>query len=177
MRFNREYKYFNTRPDTTIEDIKVQYRNLAIHNHPDRGGDTAVMAAINAEFDALCKLYNGVHRASDGSTYTNPDKPDIVGPEFRALVDALLRKCDDSVRIEIVGTFVWVSGNTYGFRDVFKDLGMRYAPKKGMWYKCPFGYVRRHGEATDMDAIRDTYGVVFDSNGKQTSNRDAIASV
>lgn len=36
----------------TLENLKKKYRELALANHPDMGGDTAVMQAINAEYDA-----------------------------------------------------------------------------------------------------------------------------
>lgn len=32
--------------------LKAEYKRLALANHPDRGGDTAPMQAINAEYDA-----------------------------------------------------------------------------------------------------------------------------
>lgn len=37
----------------TLDELKKEYRRLAMANHPDRGGDTAVMQAINAEYDAV----------------------------------------------------------------------------------------------------------------------------
>ena len=44
-------KYFkNIR---TLDDLKKEFRRLAMLHHPDRGGDTATMQAINAEFEML----------------------------------------------------------------------------------------------------------------------------
>lgn len=42
-------KYFTN--CTTLEDLKKEYRRLTMLHHPDRGGDTATMQAINAEHD------------------------------------------------------------------------------------------------------------------------------
>ena len=44
-------KYFTT--CTTLDELKKEYRRLAMANHPDRGGDEATMKAINAEYDAV----------------------------------------------------------------------------------------------------------------------------
>jgi len=37
----------------SYEDLKTQYRKLALANHPDAGGDTAIMQDINKEYDQL----------------------------------------------------------------------------------------------------------------------------
>lgn len=48
-------KYFNN--IHSLRDLKNQFRTLAIANHPDKGGDTATMQEINAEFDALFAIW------------------------------------------------------------------------------------------------------------------------
>jgi DnaJ-class molecular chaperone len=35
---------------TTIEEVKAHYKKLAKQYHPDMGGDTATMQAINREY-------------------------------------------------------------------------------------------------------------------------------
>lgn len=41
----------------SLEDLKKQYRKLALANHPDKGGKTEVMQEINVEFDVLFKIW------------------------------------------------------------------------------------------------------------------------
>ena len=41
----------------TLDELKKEYRRLAMLHHPDRGGDTATMQAINAEYDQLFPIY------------------------------------------------------------------------------------------------------------------------
>ena len=48
-------KHFNN--VTSLEDLKKQYRKLALANHPDKGGRTEVMQEINVEFDVLFKIW------------------------------------------------------------------------------------------------------------------------
>lgn len=45
----------------TLDELKREYRRLAMIHHPDVGGDTATMQAINAEFDARFPLLRMVH--------------------------------------------------------------------------------------------------------------------
>lgn len=41
----------------SLADLKSQYRALAMANHPDKGGNTTVMQAINAEYDKLYVIW------------------------------------------------------------------------------------------------------------------------
>lgn len=56
-------KYFANIVD--LESLKREFKRLALANHPDRGGDTATMQEINAEYDAafarLKVEYNSTH--------------------------------------------------------------------------------------------------------------------
>lgn len=40
------------------EDIRKQYRRMAMKHHPDRGGDTSKLQRINAAFAVLLNSYN-----------------------------------------------------------------------------------------------------------------------
>lgn len=48
-------KYFNK--ITSLENLKDQFRKLALTNHPDKGGNTSVMQEINAEYDVLFPIW------------------------------------------------------------------------------------------------------------------------
>lgn len=68
-------KYFKN--IQTLSELKKKFRSLAIQNHPDKGGDTAVMQEINAEFDAMYQVLKNrpevvvteQERKEDGRTY------------------------------------------------------------------------------------------------------------
>lgn len=47
---NSSMKYFSA---TSLDELKKQYRALALRHHPDVGGDADTMKAINSEYDAL----------------------------------------------------------------------------------------------------------------------------
>lgn len=42
---------------SSFEDLKKQYRKLALANHPDKGGKTEIMQEINVEFDVLFNIW------------------------------------------------------------------------------------------------------------------------
>ena len=51
---------------TSFEDLKKKYRDLLRTNHPDNGGDTAVMQEINAEYDVLFRIWKDRHEKKTG---------------------------------------------------------------------------------------------------------------
>ena len=59
------------------------------------------------------------------------------------------------VRVELVGAWVWVNGNTKPHRESLKAAGFRWAPKKERWY---FAGVPSSGRGRDMLSLRAKYG-------------------
>ena len=47
-------KWFNH--PQTLEELKKQYKQLAVKHHPDKGGNTTDMQEINAKYDRLFEL-------------------------------------------------------------------------------------------------------------------------
>lgn len=62
-------KYFQN--ITSLSDLKKQYRELVKNNHPDKGGDIAVMQAINNEFEQLYNIWNNRKGTADTTGYAN----------------------------------------------------------------------------------------------------------
>ena len=64
----------------------------------------------------------------------------------------------EGIEIEIVGSFIWITGNTKNYKDEIKALEFRYSPKKYAWYKAPSNYKKRSRKNYDMNTIRGMYG-------------------
>ena len=63
-----------------------------------------------------------------------------------------------NIDIEICGSWIWVSGNTYGCKAELKQNGFRWASKMKMWYwHNPEEVTRSYGKTTMAD-IRTKYG-------------------
>ena len=54
----------------SFEDLKKQYKTLALVNHPDVGGDSETMKAINNEYDALFIIWKRRDNVTDASKET-----------------------------------------------------------------------------------------------------------
>lgn len=156
----------------TLEDLKRQYKKLALKNHPDRGGDVEIMKEINAEYDLFFDDMKDYHRNAKGEVYTkeNTETPS----EFKDIIDKLIRM--DGLEIEIIGCFIWLSGNTKAHKDSIKALGFKWHSAKKMWYKAPEDYRKRNKKKYSIDEIRDMYGVQGTFTGKGADERLQIGA-
>lgn len=65
-----------------ICELKKQYRQLAIANHPDKGGDTEVMQQINAEFTRLYAIWKDVVSPTHQTTGYETDYAGATAKEY-----------------------------------------------------------------------------------------------
>lgn len=145
---------------TTLESLKVRYREMAKALHPDLHpelGD-APMQALNAQFDALSAKLSRV--SADGCTEATEQEAreaQEVAEAFRAAVFAIIHL--QGLNVELCGSWLWVSGNTYPHREALKAAGYRWASKKGMWYWRPEeAACAHHRRGASMAEIRMKYG-------------------
>lgn len=119
-------KWFNN--PKTIEEVKQQYKRLALAHHPDVGGDNESMKEINAEYDALFARLKDVHQATDGNVYTAKAATTETANQFKDIIDRLIHM--DNINIEICGSWVWVTGQTYQHKERLKGIGFKFSKQK-----------------------------------------------
>ena len=153
-------KYFTN--CKTLEQLKAEYKKLALKNHPDCGGDENVMKEINKEYDIVFPKLKNIHTNKDGEHYEKENNE--TAEEFKDIITALMRM--RGVTAEIIGSFIWVTGNTIEYKEELKKLGFKWHSKKKCWYKSPEGYRRSGKKQYSMDEIKEMYGVQFSDTGK-----------
>lgn len=63
-------KYFTIIPGTTVEDLRRRYKVLCKQHHPDLGGNDAVQAQVNIEYQqALRQLSDTAKQKNDTTSY------------------------------------------------------------------------------------------------------------
>lgn len=148
----------------TAEDVKTRYKELAKRYHPDMpGGDTKIMQEINDEFDRVFARLKNIHRKQGtNETYEEKDekKRSNETPQmFREIITKLFSISQDIV-IEICGTWLWLTGDTYPIREELKAIGCRWSKGKKKWYFTYDPYVKTRFTLSES-ARRFKYGSEF----------------
>lgn len=135
----------------TLDALKAEYKRLVKENHPDLGGDEATMKAINNQY-AEAVEYIKLHGEQAEQAKAAREVPD----EFVRVINAIISRA--GLVVELVGSWIWVTGSTYENRDALKAAGYRFASKKRAWYwHSPDDCVSRGGKKS-LDEIKSKYG-------------------
>ena len=169
----KTYKHFAPTPQT-LEELKSQYRKLAIKHHPDRGGDLETMKAVNNEYDELFPRLKDIHKTKTGETYTARQETTETPDQFKSLIAELMKM--DGITIEVIGCFVWVSGETRPHKEKLKALRFKWHTKKFTWYLAPEDYRKRSRKDYALDEIRAMYGTSGEMNSSGTVKLDGVTA-
>lgn len=159
-------KYFSN--VSSLEELKKEYRRLALKFHPDMGGDTETMKEINNEHDKLFEMLKHDQNTRAAADSTGKTRKTTETPEeFRDIVDFLIHLNLDA---ELCGSWIWVGGDTKPHKEELKAHGFRWSQNKKKWYwRHPEDGGRRwhkRGGYT-MEEIRAFHGSEFLTSTKR----------
>ena len=125
-----------------INEAKKIYKDLAKKLHPDVGGTTEEFKVLNEVYNYI--LENGIDISEDSE----------FDLELEKIICQILHY--ENIIIEVVGSWIWLQGDTRAIKEVLKGLGFKWASKKKMWY---YGEMRgRNPKQKSMDDIKAKYG-------------------
>jgi curved DNA-binding protein CbpA len=157
----------------TLEELKKEYHRLCLKLHPDVGGSNEAMKELNAEYEIMFERVKRIHVNKDGERYERDTEE--TPQEFQWLINELIKL--ENITIEIIGCFIWVSGDTKPHKEKLKELGFKWHRKKACWYRSPAGYRRWGGGEYSMDDIRSMYRTIQvnkDQEKKEKETRKAL---
>lgn len=144
-----------------IQELKQEYRRLILANHPDRGGSKEETQLINVAYEEAYKIVESKEKDNldqdQKETFKEATSEDIK--EFIEIINALMKI--GGVEIEIVGSWLWLSGKTYEHKEEIKKLNFRYSKKHKKWYyfKGIEKEGKRRGSKKTYKQITREYGV------------------
>ena len=126
------------------------------------------MQAVNNEYDDLFLKLKSVHKTKDGTAYSAKEETSETAEQFKDLINELMKM--DDIIIEIIGCFVWLTGNTKPYKEKLKELKFMWHSKKMAWYLKPKEYKKRSQKDYDLEEIRTMYGTSGQMNSTGADN-------
>jgi len=125
-----------------INEAKKVYKELAKKLHPDVGGSNEVFKLLN-------EVYNNI--LEHGLNFINDGEFDL---ELEKIISKILHF--ENIIIEVIGTWIWLSGDTKNIKEILKGLNFKWASKKKMWY---YGEMKgKSPQQKSMEDIKAKYG-------------------
>ena len=147
-------KYFEN--VKTLEDLKKEYKKLALKLHPDVNKDrdtTEEFKAMQNEYEALFERVKNQHMNAQGEMYTK-DVEETVN-EYRDIIDKIIFFQDCT--IEIIGNWIWISGDTKNYKETLKELKFRWAPNKKAWSYHNGTYRKQTKKKYSLEDLRNSF--------------------
>lgn len=136
----------------TLEDLRKQYRILLKQFHPDNGGDEEIVKKINIEYKVL---FEHLKRFSpEGNESTSAYDKDVDNA-IRTALNAIIHL---NINIEICGSWIWVTGNTYQSKEELKTNGFKWSKNKKAWYWHSGEFIKFSKKTCSLNFIREKYG-------------------
>ena len=140
---------------TTLEELRKEYKRLVKQYHPDNGGDPETIKAINAEYDKMFDLLKDADTTNTNSKNAKRwDKEE--DQKIREAINRIIHL--ENITIEIVGCWVWVSGNTYPVKSELKEAGYKFSGNRKSWYWHSDEQKRKGASKRSMDELKAFYG-------------------
>lgn len=143
----------------TSEEVKAAYKKLALKYHPDVniGTDTTeTMKIVNEQYRLAFERLKNVHTNASGEEYTASKESEETAEEFMVIINALISMV--GIKIELIGSWIWVTGDTKPHKDALKELGFKWAGQKMAWTWHKAGERKKSKNKYDMDDIRGMFG-------------------
>lgn len=138
-----------------LDEARALFRKLAQKLHPDHDGNQADFVAMVDEFQRLQKFtWDNAGQAKWGAGYQST-KDFVLSKEAMERLLAVLRYPD--LITEIIGTWVWVTGETRKYKDQLKELNFKWSPKKLAWNYHSEPWRKTYRYNYSMDEIRNMH--------------------
>lgn len=127
-------KYF--KDVTTLEELRKQYKTLLKKYHPDCGGSEEATKEIIAEYEKLFSFL----KDNEKYNHTDTKAKEAHEKKYNYKTDKAVREAIERIirfaglKIEIVGTWIYVTGNTFQYKEEIKNAKFWWSKSKKCWF-------------------------------------------
>lgn len=131
-----QFTYFQN--CNNLSDVKSTFRNLAKKNHPDLGGNQEIFKIINNEYEIAFEYFQKLDNENQKAENIKNNKKENYNFNYenssiyKNIIEKLIHY--KNVNIEVVGSWIWLDGETYPIKDIIKELHFRWSKSKKKWY-------------------------------------------
>jgi hypothetical protein len=143
---------FDVKIISDLDSLKKQYFKLAKKYHPDAGGTTVQFQQLQAEYNSLLK------KLLNGSSLNTEQKENeiIIDQAIRDIINSLINI--EGLNVEVIGKWLWISGDTYPVRTTLKQAGLTFIKKAGIPYWVYKGVESTSRGKMSIEDIKNKYG-------------------
>lgn len=153
---------------SNLEELRKEYKRLLKQYHPDNGGSEEITKAINLEYEKLFEMLKNTSSIQKEKEQYNKE----MDAAFRDILNQVI---DLDINIEIIGSWIWVSGNTYNVKETLKRLGFNWINKRKMWAWHQEEYTKKRNSNKSLDELRSYYGSELIKEAQKNGSYKALA--
>lgn len=129
------------------DELKKRFKQLSKQLHPDLGGNEEQFKAMLNEYQSI------LENASNQFCGTDVEE---LSQELKDLLKKVLRLQD--VEIDLVGSWLWVEGNTFPHKEFLKTSGFKWSKNRKKWYFHEGDFKKGKSKKSTFQEIQKKYG-------------------
>ncbi|PMM53547.1 J domain-containing protein [Vibrio splendidus] len=147
----------------SAKEIKAAYRKMINQYHPDKdSGNVHYSQLINSAYKVLKGL--------DEVIFSSVEMDKHISKKLQDAINAIVNL--DGLIIEVIGSWIWVTGETKKHKEILKENSYFYSRAKKAWYFKTGDRKRVRGSKSSLDDIRNSHG----SQVVKSSSRKKLAA-
>ena len=138
-----------------IEQAKKIFRELCFKLHPDKTkkNTNREFAEMHSQFEDFIKNFRFY---TDRTGKQSQNMQDSINDMLKDIIQQIIYF--DNCKIEIIGSWIWISGGTYTYKTQLKELKFWFSKNKKAWYYNGSKSKRKIKGRYTLEQIRNMHG-------------------
>ena len=161
MNYTEAIEILGSNMDDSMDEITKNYRAKLKVSHPDQGGNSDWFIAVRGAYKIILAGFKFNQKTKNGETGEWKEEEKNLPQELQDKLTEVIDGIDNELmQISILGTWIWLSGETKSSKEDIKKLGFRFSKNKTAWYWHHGEYKRRSKKRFSLSDIEIMHGKV-----------------